>query len=241
MAENYNPAEAQVGTNPRHKQLMAWRVNDSTGSHDIQYHHGSVGFGTSMHNYSMHEGDHFVGTMGLAKDGTIQHIEIHPEKRRQGLATKLLKFGHEIHSEIDSIPAPKHSEARTAEGDAWAQKMGAEPATIPVSREDYRQHRWGNLNDPSVPKLMSHLHEFHAKMSNSLSDSTARGDALFHTNSAIEYLTRAGSVGREHPMYFDHMNNAHKHIDELGYIAEDHGVHLDDHYALNDHITRLYD
>ena len=219
---------------------MAWNDTDERGTHFIQYHHGSMGFGTSAHNFSMHEGDSFIGTMGLAHDGTINHIEIHPERRRQGLATKLLKFGQDIHNEIDTIPAPKHSDTRTAEGDAWAQHHGAEPATIPVAKEDYRHARWTSLRDPAIPELKSHLNEFHAKMMGYPLTSKAMGDAKFHVDSAHEYLTRAAEVGKEHPSYFDHVNNAHKEIEELGYIHEEHGGNMDDHQMLNDHIEKIY-
>ena len=238
--EGSNPAEVQVGDNPKHKQLMAWKVKDESGEHEIVYHHASTGFGSSIHNFSMHEGEHFIGTMGLSKEGTIQHIEIHPEKRRQGLATKLLKFGRELHSEIDSIPAPQHSETRTAEGDAWAQAQGAKKATIPVAKEDYRAARWLSLRDNSIPALKSHLNEFHAKMLQNNLGPSARGDVRFHVDSAHEYLTRAAEVGKEHPRYFDHMNNAHKEFDALADIHEEHGGNMDEHQALNDHITRLY-
>lgn len=235
-----NPAETQIGDDPKHKMLMAWRTTDERGTHDIQYHHGSMGFGTSAHNFSMHEGEDFIGTMGLDKHGTIQHIEIHPDRRREGLATKLYKFGHEIHEDIPSIPAPKHSETRTAEGDAWAQSHGADKATIPVDKEDYRSNRWKALRNPNIQKFRSHLNEFHAKMMENGLDNKGAGDAKFHVDSAHEYLSRASEVGPEHSSFFDHMNKAHNHIEELGYIHEDHYGNMDDHEKLNDHISRLY-
>lgn len=237
-----NPADVQVGDNPKHKMLMAWKTTDELGSHQIHYHHGSMGMGTSAHNYSMHEGDDFVGTMGLHHDGSIQHIEIHPEKRRQGLATKLYKFGHEIHEDIDSIPAPKHSVSRTSSGNAWAKAVGG---GLPerhehVADEDFRNNRWGQLRETAIPKLRTHINEFHSKMMENGMDSESVAEAKFHVDSAHEYLTRAHEVGKEHRSYSDHMNKAHEHIGELGDIHENWYGNMDDHDNLQEHISKLY-
>jgi uncharacterized C2H2 Zn-finger protein len=238
-----NPAEVQIGDNPKHKMLMAWTTTDELGAHQIHYHHGSMGFGTSAHNYSMHEGDDFVGTMGLDHKGVIQHIEIHPEKRRQGLATKLYKFGHEINEDIPSIPSPKHSESRTASGNEWATKVGGE---VPKARgglvpdEDFRHNRWGQLRETAIPKLKSHINEFHSKMMENGMDSESVAEAKFHVDSAHEYLTRAHEVGKEHRSYSDHMNKAHEHIGELGDLHENWYGNMDDHDKLQEHISKLY-
>lgn len=231
-----NPANIQVGEHPKHKAVMAWR----DGEHELHYHHGSLGFGTSPHNYTMHHEDTFVGTMGLDKDGRIQHIEVHPERRRQGLATKMLRMGNEIHEDIDSIPAPQHSDSRTEEGDAWAKAQGAEPAFERVHREDYRSARWTSLRDPDFPKLKSHLNEFHSKMIANGLDNKGMGDAKFHVDSAHDYLDTASNLGKKHSNYFDTMNNAHHHIEELGYIHEDHYGDMEHHEALMDHMDRMY-
>ena len=242
--DNFDPTKAQIGDNPKHKMLMAWKTTDELGTHTIQYHHGSMGFGTTHHNFSMHDSnDQFVGTMGLGADGEIKHIEIHPDARRQGLATKLYKFGHEIHEEIPSIPAPMHSESRTAAGDAWARAVSGDehlPRLDHVPDEDYRHNRWGSIRETAIPALKAHLNEFHAKMIENGMDSKGMGDAKYHVDSAMEYLTRAHEVGKDHRSYWDHMSNAHQHIDELGDIHSEWYGNMDDHEKLQEHIGRLY-
>ena len=246
--ESYNPATEQVGDNPKHKQLMAWGTSHNGQKYRVQYHHGSMGFGTSDHNYGMWEADEghkaggFVGTMGLDHDGRIQHIEIHPEKRRQGLATKLYKFGHDISGEIPSIPAPKHSEARTESGDSWAHAVGGEVPHSEVRIEDhnYRSNRWKSLRDTSIPAFKSHLNEFHAKLLENGVDDEGTANARFHVDSAHDYLDQAAKVGKDHPSYNDHMYKAHDHIDELGEIHADWGHDMQDHEKLQEHIGKLY-
>jgi hypothetical protein len=244
MADSFNPAEAQIGDNPKHKMFMAWKTTDELGTHTVQYHHGSMGFGTSAHNYSMHDSeDQFVGTMGLHHDGTIQHIEIHPEKRRQGLATKLFKFGNEVNEDIPTIPAPQHSESRTASGDAWARAVSEKhslPTLDHVDESDYRYARWGSLKETAIPQLKSHLNEFHAKMIQNGMDSKGVADSKYHVDSATEYLTRAHEVGKDHRDYFDHMSRAHEHIDELGDIHAEWYGDMEPHEHLQEHIGRLY-
>jgi len=242
LAENYDPTKSQVGDNPNHKQLMAWKTTDDLGTHEVTYHHGSMGFGTSAHNLSMHDSDgNFVATMGLDHTGRIQHIETHPEMRRQGLATKLYKFGHELHDDIPSIPAPTHSESRTGSGNAWAHAVGGDvPKLNPVDDSDYRERRWGSIRETDIPALKTHLNEFHAKMIENGMDDKGVADSRYHVDSAQEYLTRAHEVGKKHPNYFDHMSNAHEHIDELGDIHSEWYGSMADHEKLQEHIGKLY-
>jgi len=246
--ESYDPATTQVGDNPKHKQLMAWGTQHNGQNYRVQYHHGSLGVGTADHNYGLWEADDkykagaFVGTMGLHDDGTISHIEIHPEKRRLGLATKLYKFGHDLSEEIPSIPAPKHSESRTASGDAWAHAVGGSmpEAHTHVETHNYRSNRWQSLRDPSIPALKSHLNEFHAKLLENGVDDEGTASARFHVDSAHDYLDQAAKVGKDHPSYNDHMYKAHDHIDELGEIHADWGHDMQDHEKLQEHIGKLY-
>lgn len=238
-----NPAEIQIGDNPKHKMFMAWKSEDDLGTHTIQYHHGSMGFGTSAHNFTMHDSDdQFIGTMGLSHDGTIDHIEVHPELRRQGLATKLYNFGHELHGDIPSIPAPKHSETKTEAGQKWANAVGGEEPEysdiIPDSQ--YRHARWGSLREVDIPKFKAHLNEFHAKMMENGMDNKGVADSKFHVDSAMEYLTRAHEMGKEHRSYSDTMSKAHEHIDELGDIHQEWYGDMEDHEKLQEHIGRLY-
>lgn len=244
MAENYDPTQTQVGDNPKHKQLMAWNTTDELGTHQVHYHHGSMGFGTAEHNLTMHDSkDQLVATMGLGHDGEVKHIEVHPELRRQGLATKLYKFGHELHEDIPSIPAPVHSGSRTTEGHAWASSVSNEdslPKLDHVPAEDYSYRRWGQLKETAIPQLKSHLNEFHAKMIENGMDSKGVADSRYHVDSAHEYLTRAHEMGKDHRNYSDTMNKAHEHIEELGDIHAEWYGNMDDHDALQDHIGRLY-
>lgn len=241
--EEMDPTKIQVGDNPKHKQLMAWKSTDDLGTHEITYHHGSMGVGTAEHNFVMHDSDgQFVATMGLGHDGEIKHIETHPELRRQGLATKLYKFGHELHDDIDTFPAPQHSESRTDSGNAWAKAVGG---VIPknhseVEDSDYRHRRWDLLKDVSIPKLKAHVNEFHAKMLENGMDDKGIRDANYHVESIHDYLDQANKVGPKHPDYSDHMFYAHGHIDELGDIHSEWYGSMRDHEQLQEHISKLY-
>jgi hypothetical protein len=190
----------------------------------------------------MHEGDTFVGTMGLDHDGRIQHIETHPEKRRLGLATKMYKLAQEVHGDIPSIPAPQHSQSRTDSGDAWAKKVGGE---VPVRRThvmdtEYTHARWPSLRSTDISGVKAHLNEFHAKMLENGLDRKNLSEARFHVDSAHEYLSQAEKVGKDHSSYSDHVGKAHEHIHELGYIHEDSYGSMADHDSLQEHISKLY-
>lgn len=240
-----DPAKAIIGDNPNHKMLMAWKTTDELGVHTIHYHHGSMGFGTSEHNYTMHDSENqFVATMGLGNYGEIKHIEVHPDLRRQGLATKLYKFGHEIHEDIPSIPAPEHSEQRTSDGHAWAKSVSGEsslPLHDHVPDKAFRHNRWDNLNkNVTIPKLKSHITEFHAKMLENGMDEKGMADARYHVESAQDYLSQAQKSGPDHPDYTDHMSRAHGHIDELGDIHSEWYGDREDHEKLQEHIGKLY-
>lgn len=245
MAEldDMDPTKAQVGDNPDHKQLMGWKTTDDLGTHAVTYHHGSMGFGTSAHNFVMHdEKDRMVASMGLDHKGTIQHIEVHPEMRRQGLATKLYKFGHELHDDIETIPAPQHSESRTDSGDAWAKSVGG---VIPknhseVEDSDFRSRHWESMRDASIPALKSHLDEFHAKMMENGMDDEGHALARHHVESAHDYLDSAAKVGPKHPYYSTYMEKAHDDIDELGHVNEEWYGSREDHEKLQEHIGKLY-
>jgi hypothetical protein len=248
MAETYDPAKEQIGDNPKHKQFMAWGISHNGQKYVVQYHHGSMGFGNSAHNYGMWEAnDKFepgahVGSMSLDHEGALSSIEVHPDRRRQGLATKLYEFGTHINSEISSIPAPKHSEARTESGDAWARSVGGDlpHSEFRVEDHNFRANRWGSLRDASIPALKSHLTEFHAKMIENGMDDKGVADSKYHVDSAQEYLTRAHEMGKDHRNYFDTMSKVHEHIDELGDIHSEWYGNMDDHERLQDHIGRLY-
>jgi GNAT superfamily N-acetyltransferase len=91
----------------------------------------------SPHLYALfdHKTNQGLASMSLDHDGTVNALEVHPDYRRQGLATKLWSMATE-HAKTSKaergwdIPEPKHSTMRTPEGDAWARSTGA--AGVPI-------------------------------------------------------------------------------------------------------------
>ena len=55
--------------------------------------------------------------------GKIEDIDVHPEARRQGIASHMWDLAHQVAQETGT-PAPQHSPERTPEGDAWAKAVG---------------------------------------------------------------------------------------------------------------------
>ncbi len=56
--------------------------------------------------------------------GTILKVEVPGHLQRRGIATSLYGEAKRIASENSRIPAPKHSNDRTRDGDAWARAVG---------------------------------------------------------------------------------------------------------------------
>ena len=92
--------------------------------HEIAYHH----YFTRQHPHffilSDKKSGKMLANMNLDAKGKLQGIETHPDYQRQGLATKLWNYA-KSQSDI-GIPEPKHSDARTKAGEAWAKKVGGE-------------------------------------------------------------------------------------------------------------------
>lgn len=92
--------------------------------HRIDYHH----YFTRQHPHffilSDKKSGKMLANMNLDAEGKVQGVETHPDYRRQGLATKLWNYAKE-RSDM-GIPEPKHSSARTKEGEEWAKKVGGE-------------------------------------------------------------------------------------------------------------------
>jgi GNAT superfamily N-acetyltransferase len=59
--------------------------------------------------------------------GLIGYLHVVGEYRRKGIATALLTAA-QAYAERYQLPPPRHSDERTAAGDAWARALGAEPA-----------------------------------------------------------------------------------------------------------------
>jgi GNAT superfamily N-acetyltransferase len=62
--------------------------------------------------------------------GTIGYVYVPPEHRRRGIATALLRVA-EAYAERYGMTAPRHDQdQRSADGEAWAVALGADPASI---------------------------------------------------------------------------------------------------------------
>ena len=92
--------------------------------HKIEYYH----YATPAHPHwfilSDKQSGKYLSNLNLGHDGEVLALETHPKYRRQGLATKLWNYA-KLRSDI-GIPTPKHSTARTRQGEAWAKKVGGE-------------------------------------------------------------------------------------------------------------------
>ena len=89
-----------------------------------------------------------LGQLSMHDNGTISSIEVHPEVRRQGIATSLYNAAKQASQTNPDIPSPKHSYARTPSGEAWAKsiakinKESLKPRELKVNPKDYNM-RYG--------------------------------------------------------------------------------------------------
>jgi len=90
----------------------------------IQFNYIEPGMHSSGHHLTAHdtEGRHLGGMEWDARK--IRSIDVNPDVRRQGVGTALWNQGHALAAENARVPAPKHSDDRTAAGDAWARSVG---------------------------------------------------------------------------------------------------------------------
>jgi hypothetical protein len=94
------------------------------GQYPITYIPHTNRNGEPMHAFQMRDSrDNLLGHLNLDKSGVIEQIETHPEVRRQGIATALYNYAKEASAKDPSIPAPRHSSARTQLGDRWAKSI----------------------------------------------------------------------------------------------------------------------
>jgi GNAT superfamily N-acetyltransferase len=119
----------------------AFQVTD--GEHTL-IHMPNVGAGIShMWNMWHDPTDKMVGSMHQHKDGAVSSVEVHPEHRRKGLATKMWNMVSDLSKQDESIPAPKHSSSRTASGDKFAKAVGGEvPKRTVISQRQFNPTRW---------------------------------------------------------------------------------------------------
>lgn len=57
--------------------------------------------------------------------GNIEDIYVHPDARRQGIASSMWDLAHQVSKETRT-PTPQHSSQRTLEGDEWAKSVGGQ-------------------------------------------------------------------------------------------------------------------
>jgi ribosomal protein S18 acetylase RimI-like enzyme len=72
---------------------------------------------------------YLVWSSGRNESGEITRLWTAPEVRRRGVATLLWRVAQVVAKERAWTP-PEHSDTRTSEGDAWAQRLGAHPAAV---------------------------------------------------------------------------------------------------------------
>lgn len=70
------------------------------------------------------EGKTIASMEWMNEDGQISHLDVKPEYRRRGLATKLFRQAQKLSEKDNSIAAPQHSPMRSEDGDAWARAIG---------------------------------------------------------------------------------------------------------------------
>lgn len=54
----------------------------------------------------------------------IRDVFVEANHRRQGVATAMFNYAHEVAKTTRGVQPPKHSPDRTDDGDAWAKSMG---------------------------------------------------------------------------------------------------------------------
>jgi DNA polymerase III epsilon subunit-like protein len=70
------------------------------------------------------EGKTIASMEWMNEDGQISHLDVKPDYRRRGLATKLFRHAQKLSEKDSSIAAPQHSPMRSEDGDAWARAIG---------------------------------------------------------------------------------------------------------------------
>lgn len=77
------------------------------------------------HTLLMHKGTspEIIGSMSWANHGALQEIQVDPQHRRRGLATRMWTHAQELSQKDPNIPEPEPSNFRTPDGDAWAQAI----------------------------------------------------------------------------------------------------------------------
>jgi len=73
-----------------------------------------------------------AGSMEWSKSsGQIEDLLVHPEARRQGVASHMWDLAQQVSKEART-PAPQHSPERTPDGDAWAKAVGGKLPAVKI-------------------------------------------------------------------------------------------------------------
>lgn len=92
---------------------------------DYKMEYISPEMGSGLHKIVATYGDKIVGQLQWSTK-QIEGLDVDNAHQRKGLATAMFKWGQEMR------PAPKHSNDRTDQGDAWAKAMGGKiPRRLP--------------------------------------------------------------------------------------------------------------
>jgi hypothetical protein len=66
-----------------------------------------------------------VGHLRWGGHGVVENVQVNKDHQRKGVATGMWRHANEL-ADQGLVPRPKHSDVRTAEGDAWAKTVGGE-------------------------------------------------------------------------------------------------------------------
>ena len=83
----------------------------------------------------------YVGELEWFSRGNnhISNIFVEPNYRRQGVATDMWNYAHEIAKTTRGVQPPRHSPDRTDDGDAWAKSTGKR---VPKRQHTGVTHSW---------------------------------------------------------------------------------------------------
>jgi ribosomal protein S18 acetylase RimI-like enzyme len=115
-----------------HKYFMAYQPNQFRWDSPYSI---VVGFAEG-------ENKQALANMNWGEDGEIKEIWVHPEHRRQGLATRMYNMGKRIAATDPTIPEPVHSTERRSElGDLWSRST-PDHTELPKSKIKKRLSGW---------------------------------------------------------------------------------------------------
>ena len=95
----------------------------------------------TRHRVVAEEGSDYVGELEWFSRGNnhISNIFVEPNHRRQGIATDMWNYAHEVAKTTRGVQPPRHSPDRTDDGDAWAKSTGKR---VPKRQHTGVTHSW---------------------------------------------------------------------------------------------------